>query len=261
MRASWVAAVVITAFVGGPAVAKPKAPAVAIQQADYRVAADDVSGEARRYVAVVLPGRVIEAELTRIADQVRNKEKVPFERTLVNFYLPSMKIGQGAWATAAFNPNLKISIIGLRLDEEQSALAEAAIDKRNIIGSWLTQSPSAPGRLTLYREQAKTFAEWRLRDGKRIVEEQLESKVRAGRRFDPVSGGTAHYIVTWSGELELRDAEVLIASAERLPTVVGGAERPAAPLTRTAAVRSRPANTKSASSDASAKLSEQLFKF
>lgn len=256
MRAFWIAIMAVAAFATAAADAKPKAAAA--PQAGYKVVTDDVSGESRRYVAVVLPGRVIETELTQIADQVRGKEKLPFERTLVSFYLPGMKIGHGAWATAAYNPNLKLSIIGLRIDEEQSALAEAAADKRNVLGSWLTQSPAAPGRLTIYREQGRVFAEWRLRNGKRVLEEQVESRAQRGRRYDAATGGTEHYIVTWSGDLELRDAETLIATGERLALPTGIDPKTAA---KGVVARARPNVPKAAAKDAGAQLSAQLFNF
>jgi hypothetical protein len=233
--------------------------AVADDKAPYRIVSEDISADtSRRYVAVVLPRRIAEAEIGRIAEVVRAKEKVLHEKTTVNFYLPGMKIGQGAWAVATFAPTLKIGIVGLRLDEEQTALADAQVDRRVLIGVWLTAPPAAPGRLILYRAGAKTFAEWRLRDGSKSVDELVESRDPRGRHLAPVSasGGTEFYLLAWTGELELRDGATVIATAERLPgigdkiTAKSDAPRP----------RSRSTASTTASAPPGPSLSDKLFK-
>ncbi len=231
-------------------------------KAPYRVVSEDSSTESsRRHVAVVLSKRIAEAEIGRIADIVRAQERAPFERTLVNFYLPGMKIGQGAWATAAYNPALKVSIVGLRLDEEQTAVSEAASDSRALVGVWLTAPPAAPGRLTIFRDGPKVLAEWRLRNGNKSVEELIEACDPKGRRLTPKTGGTDHYLLTWSGELELRDGQTVTAIAEKLP---GAWEKAAAKAAHAGTKhRARIATTASAPTSSAAAdqaLSDKLFK-
>ncbi|MEQ1660394.1 MAG: hypothetical protein ABL896_16645, partial [Hylemonella sp.] len=120
--------------------------------AGYRVVSEDLSASASaRFVAVMLPRRITEADLTRFADLVRAKEKTPYEKTVVNFYLPHMKIGHGAWAVVTYQPALKIAVLGLRIDEEQQAIAEATADRRSLVGVWLMAPPATPGRLTVYK--------------------------------------------------------------------------------------------------------------
>ncbi len=202
----------------------------------YRIASDEASSETSRRVAVVLTKRLAEADIGRIADIVRAKEKAPFERTIVNFYLPRMKIGEGAWAAAIYSPALKISIAGLRLDEEQSAIAEAANDPRPRAGVWLTAAPAASGRLTIFHDGARAFAEWRLRNGDKSVEELIETRDPKGRRFATRTGGADYYLITWNGDLELRDGQAIVATGEKL---TGIAETPAAKPVPLAAVKQR----------------------
>ena len=218
-------------------VIKPAAPDSASDE-PYRIAGDEATTEtSRRRVAVLLAKRMPESEIGRIADIVRAKEKTPFERTTVSFYLPRMKIGEGAWATATFNPALKISFIGLRLDEEQAAIAEAATDQRPRVGVWLTAPPAAAGRLTIYREGARTLAEWRLRNGDKSVEELVETRDPKGRRFATKTGGKDHYLLTWNGELELRDGQSVIATGEKLTSITETSAPKPAPV---ASVKQRP---------------------
>lgn len=268
----------IGALIEPPAArAAPKAKPVAAAAAEpgepapgFRVVAEDVSpGHGTRYAAVLLPRRHAETELARIADLVRAKEKAPHEKTVINFYLPGMKVGQGAWATATYQPALKVQIIGLRLDEEQSAIAEATADRRALVGVWLMAPPASPGRLTIFRDGAKTFAEWRLRSGARSVEQLVETRDPKGHRLAPAAGGTENYLLGWSGELELRDGVSVIATGERLPgfgdkDLAKETAKPAAPKVSSSgnAQRRRVQPTTAASSaDAGRALSQQIFKF
>jgi hypothetical protein len=244
----------------GPAVASAAVAVKPDDQDGYRIVSEDISQPAGvRSVAVTVPKRIGEAELARIADLVRAREKVPHEKTVVEFYLPGMKIGAGAgaWAVATYQPSLKVAIIGLRLDEEQAAIAEAASDRRNVVGVWLMAPPAAPGRLTIYREGARTFGEWRLRDGTLSVEELIEARDGRGRRLTPAAGSPDYYLLGWNGGLELRDNSSLIATAERLP---GFGERTPS-KSGTAASRSRASSRDAGSADAGQTLSDQLFKF
>lgn len=242
----------------------------------FRVASEDISaGTSTRFVAIALPRRQVEAELTRIAEVARAAEKQPFEKTVVNFYLPGMRIGQGAWAVATFNPALKVSIVGLRLDEEQTAEAELKVDRRNLIGSWLMAPPATPGRLTIYKEGARSFAEWRLRDGTRSVEELSEQKDHRGRHMSPVAGGSMYYLLSDKGELELRDERSIIATGERLrvandkaaEVAAGNAADKAGAKSQATKERVVPSRSRRAvpqatsSASAGAALSQQVFKF
>jgi hypothetical protein len=240
-----------------------EAAAAALPRAEFRIVSEDVATESsRRYVAVMLTQRIAEPEISRIADIARAKEKTPFERTIVNFYLPGMKLGQGAWAVATYNPTLKIQIVGLRLDEAQSAAADAAADKRALIGVWLTSPPAAPGRLTLFRSGAKVIAERRLRDGSKTTEELVEHKDAKGRRFVPAAGGSNSLHLGWNGDLELRDGPTLIAGAERLPGIgEAGPQKSEAPALRTRRSAARTATAQGTTSDAGKVLSDKLFKF
>ncbi|MEQ1613074.1 MAG: hypothetical protein ABL904_10015 [Hyphomicrobiaceae bacterium] len=233
----------------------------------FRVVSEDLSATASaRYAAVVLPRRIAEPEITRIADLVRAKEKTPHEKTVVNFYLPGMKIGHGAWAVATYQPSLKISIFGLRLDEEQQAIAEASSDRRNIIGVWLMAPPAPPGRLAIFKDGGKTFAEWRLRNGTISVEELVQTRDPKGYRLTPVAGATDYYLLGWNGDLELRDTQSVIATGERLPgfgdkaTVKEVAKQPIAKSTGGNA-RQRVQQSAGSSVDAGTALSQQVFKF
>lgn len=179
----------------------------------YSPVSEDLS-EQRRAVYVRVDRRVDEDDLLAIAELVEAKGKKPFARTYVNFILPGMPVNQGAWASVLFAPEPKVMVHGLSRTDEELFLAEHKADTRPLLGSWLTSPPAAPGRLTIYSDHGKVFAEWRLRGGQKTVDELRDSTIKGVRRFDVPGGG--YYVLTRSGELEIWDKSTLIATAERI---------------------------------------------
>lgn len=189
----------------------------------YRVIAEEKS-EAGRTVDIRIERRLDEADIGAIANAIVGKETKPYARTTVNFILPAARPGEPPWANATLVREIRVKIPGLRLDEERMFVAEAHGDRRDVIGSWLTSTPATPGRLTLYREGRKLFAEWRMRTGVKTQDEVTETRVSAGRRFDLKSGASEdHFLMLPNGDLEIRAKGTLIASAERIRETPGSA--------------------------------------
>jgi len=74
----------------------------------------------KRSVTVRLSTKVSKEALGKIAQNIRNADKNKYKRTFILYYLPEMEIGMGAWATTHFNPQLKVLILGLSLEEEEA---------------------------------------------------------------------------------------------------------------------------------------------
>ena len=198
----------------------PIAPAHAQAQIQslptYKVFSEDASA-GRRVVAVRIDHRITEAEVSRIAEAVKSRGRAQAARTQVNFYLNGVRAGDGAWASATYGPDLKIVVNGLTAEEEQAFAAEVENDHRNVVGAWLTGAPAVPGRLMIFREKNRLFAEWRVRGGHRTVDEVVESRGSRGHRFDIPGDDSQYYVMLPGGALELRDKTALIAVAERIP--------------------------------------------
>ena len=170
----------------------------------------------RRIVSIEIPGRLDKAKLSRLAKTIKNRDRNAYDRTIINFYLPRVMLGAGSWATAVFSPDLELTINGLRLEEAQQFTKDAKIDRRDVIGSWLTASPATLGKLTIYRDDDRKFAEWTLRNGFKNVNEVVESHTWSGRRFDIKPHTEAYFLINHAGQLELRDNRGLVATAERV---------------------------------------------
>ena len=191
-------------------------PRAAVSYAVLAAAGDDL----KRSFAVQLERRVTDADLKLIAAEIRHADAATAATAVIMFYLPGMKIGHGVWAHAYFaaargTPDAhdasdgKVTIVGLTVAEAERLIQDARRDSRNLIGAWLTATPAPVGKLTLYREKGRLFAEWGLRDGRRFAEEFVETALPEGSwRYDRRVGGAAdHMHVTATGELELRDRD------------------------------------------------------
>lgn len=200
----------------------------------FKIVSEDATAE-RRIVAVRLPARLAEPDLRRLAEDIQKRSRAATQRTLFRFHLPGMPLDQTPWAVAAFQPDLKLTIHGLKFDEEQIYAAEVHADRRQLVGAWLTSPPAIPGRVSIFRDKGGVFAEWRLRSGLKTIEQLTENKVARGRLYtikpegaakaavsapDDGAGksdGSAQFLVTAAGELELRDRDTLIATGEIIP--------------------------------------------
>ena len=211
----------------------------------FNVVSEDLS-EQRRSVFVRLERRLDEAELLLMGEAIKARGKRAFARTQVNYFLPGMPLNQGPWANVLFSNDAKVQVQGLRREDEDLFMAEHRSDRRPMLGSWLTSPPAAPGRLTIYSDQGRIFAEWRLRGGQKTVDELQDGIAKTGRRFDVIGGG--YYVLTRSGELEIWDKTTLVATAERirpehlaLPQAVALGPKPATPAITTAPAARQPA--------------------
>ena len=50
--------------------------------------------------------------ITKIANELRKDGRRNYQRVFINYYLPGMEVGKGAWALSHFNPNLEVQILG-----------------------------------------------------------------------------------------------------------------------------------------------------
>jgi hypothetical protein len=200
-------------------------------QRAFTVVSEETS-EQRHAFAVRLEARVDEVALMKIATTLKSRAKREYAKTQVSFFLPGMAITQGSWANVLFSPDPKLTVSGLRLEDEELLHAEFKADTRAMLGSWLTSPPAPAGRLTIYSDHGRIFAEWRLRSGMKSVDELRDSPVGKAKRFDMSGGG--HYVLTKSGDIEIWDQTTLIAVGERMrhdaptaPAVIAARPAPA----------------------------------
>jgi len=193
------------------------APDQAVGLPPHQIITEEASDK-RRAVSVRISQRLDEADVVQLAKAIHARARSPETRSYVNFFLPGVPLGQGAWASVVFTPQPRFLAHGLKRDDEQMLLAEHRADARHLLGSWLTPPPAALGRLTIYSDAGRVFAEWRLKNGQKTVDELKDASTSAGRRFDVAGGGqgSGHYVLLRSGDLEIWAGTTLVAVAERI---------------------------------------------
>ena len=77
----------------------------------YVVVTDETVPTIKRSLNVYLVEKVTRKSLCSIAMTLKNQTTETFLRTFICFYLPEMIIGNGAWATAHFEPHMVIRIL------------------------------------------------------------------------------------------------------------------------------------------------------
>lgn len=170
-----------------------------------------------RVVSVRIERRLDADGLARIATNIRSQNSTPAMRhTVVSFFLPGMPLDQRPWASVDTTPTTKVVVGGLKIEEAQRYAAQVAAERRDLIGAWLTDFPSEPGRIAIYNEKGRARLEWVQRNGATIVEELVETRGTRGVRYDLKSGGDEHYLLKSSGVLEIKGKDRLIARAERI---------------------------------------------
>ncbi len=194
------------------------------QRVSYRLIKKEVRGQVH-LMSVRLPERTVERALQVIARKLKADETKFHSKTVVNFYLPGMRLENEAWASVVFEMAERAEIKGLRHGEIEDFVAEAARDKRDVIGAWILSTPAKPGKLTLYRDGKRRYAEWKLGKREIVVERVYDSWLRRGMRYDfvevqKVTGPKSYFVVTKKGRLEIRVGKKIVAAGKKIDTVL-----------------------------------------
>ncbi len=174
----------------------------------------------KKSLDIRLNKKVSEGALKTIALALRESDLKSYERTFIVYYLADMEVGAVGWATSHFNPDLKIRILGLTVEQEQALKQEPEDMSRNVVGRWLDESPFVGNRTTIFQKNGKLYMENVYKDGSRGETELIDKKSSFGRRFDKADGSGsdsgAHWILDSNGDLQLRDSMGWISTAKKL---------------------------------------------
>ena len=184
----------------------------------YTIINTDVIPGIKRSLDVRLNRKVQEDVLRSIARELKKADRNRYERTFIVYYLPEMKVGAGGWATTHFNPDLEVNILGLTAKQEEALFNAPEDAKREVIGSWLDQSPMVGGKITIYRKDGKLYLEQKFKDGSSSNKEMVEKPSSRGRRFEEKGGASfgEHYVIDRQSNLQIRDQEGLVATAKEI---------------------------------------------
>ncbi len=200
-----------------PSPAHVPAPTI-LADVTYSIIDSDTFLDYKRSLDVRLNKKVSEETLRAIALKLKAQDSRNYERTFICYYLPDMEVGAGAWATTHFNPNLDVRILGLTAEQEETLKQQPDDPSREVIGSWLDESPFIGNRITIFRQNGKLFMENKYKDGssgKKEIVEKLSGKKRTFRNKEGSSFGEFYFIDT-QGNLQLWDKDGIISTAKKI---------------------------------------------
>ena len=153
---------------------------------------------------VRLSRKVGEEALRSIALKLREEESEEYERMFIAYELPGMMPGAGAWATSHFNPDLKVEILGMTIEESAQT---PAVPGGELVGRWLDQG-IVGGWYTIMVRDKNLIGEWKFTDGSSIEEKLIESADSGRRRFGKKENPYGeYYVIESDGRLGLYDSE------------------------------------------------------
>lgn len=187
----------------------------------YSVIKTETVPGTKRVVNVRLNKAVSEEVIGAIAEAVKLADSGTYERTFIFYYLPDMKPGEGAWATSHFNPSLKVEILGLTAQQEQSLSAPHDVPGRQMIGRWLDQSIGVGGHIEIFKSNERLAIELTFKDGSTWTCQLAETQNPNGRQFryaDRMERKDS-WMINSKGDLEILSNGRLIATAKKVANV------------------------------------------
>lgn len=182
------------------------------QPVTYKIVNSDVIPRKKRSLDIILNRKVTHGELQLLALELKDKDSMKYERTFICYYLPGMTPGAGAWATTHFNPDLKIEIYGMTIEQKKKIINEPVDSLGEVMGIWFSDSTAS--KFTIYRRNNKLYMEEKYRDGSGGSMEIVEMRYAGKRRFEEKNGSHIgeYFLISQQGDLQIFDRDGLIVA-------------------------------------------------
>ena len=167
-------------------------------------------------IDIRLNSEVNEETITKIANELRNDGRSKYQRIFINYYLPEMEVGKGAWALSHFNPDLEVKILGLSKSEKDQLLEETVPMESTVIGKWVDNSIGSPGVYTISRIEDLLTISVKYRDGSGHTKKLIEKTVKSEKRWTEEGNQFGEYYVLHNdGTLGIYDPEGLYKTLQK----------------------------------------------
>jgi hypothetical protein len=160
-----------------------------------------------------------EAELSQLAVRLKTEQQGAAPKFSVWFFLPDTQLGSHdpAWATANFEPDLRIDIHGLTQDQLAQATASAEKVPKPL-GRWIWNYAAGSGPVVIAKVGGRLVLTQQYKDGSTRKLTLKESKSTRGRLFTDVKGSDfgEYFLLMPDGGLEIGDKDGAIGTTTRL---------------------------------------------
>jgi len=118
----------------------------------YTIINEKTLSNIKTMIDIRLESELNEADIKKIAHELKSQGRDKYQRIFINYWLPDMEVGSGAWAISHFNPNLEVEILGLAKEEKARLVEETADTSGNLMGRWIDNSPYVSGVYSIFKE-------------------------------------------------------------------------------------------------------------
>ena len=184
------------------------------QGVNYTVIEKTNLGTVKGSIVIRLEKKVTRDLLHKLALNLKEAQPRKYDRLFIEYYLPGMTPGSGAWATSHFNPNLEVRILGTTIEEEKALKARPKESSDEIIGEWLDESPYVGAKYTLMKKNGKIIMVRKFKDGSGSEKEMIQKKHSGKIRFEEKEGNDfgEYYLIERNGNLGAYDSAGLIST-------------------------------------------------
>lgn len=169
----------------------------------YTILNEEVNGDIKRVVEIQLDERISENKVSEIANKIKAADKKKYERTFVLFFLEGVDRSGGAWATATFDPDLKIKVIGSSKISHEALQNKEIVSDGKLLGTW-DADWGFEYKMVFEEKDGKLFKREVFSDSESKLEE-IKKVMIDGREVYQDESGEDHgeyYIINKNGDLE-----------------------------------------------------------
>lgn len=188
------------------------------QGVNYTVIEKTNLGTVKGSIVIRLEKKVTRDLLHKLALNLKEAQPRKYDRLFIEYYLPGMTPGSGAWATSHFNPTLEVRILGTTIEEEKALKAGPKESSDEIIGEWLDESPYVGAKYTLKKKNGKIIMVRKFKDGSGSEKEMIQKKHSGKLRFEEKEGNDfgEYYLIERNGNLGAYDSAGLISTMQAI---------------------------------------------
>jgi len=186
------------------------------EPAVLKVERTDRIGSAKISYVVWLKHRIGEVDLERMAKAIRTHEP-GFKLTFIEYLLPGMVYGAGAWATSHFTPNLDVQILGLTRGQAAKIADARRARGPGVVGTWRINYLILSGVLVIRKAADGGYvSQWTFAKGGPAAKDVLIRTTTNGQtRFIEKDNGHGEYwVLRPDGDLEAWDPSGRLFTAQ-----------------------------------------------
>lgn len=185
----------------------------AVKSVNYSIIEEANLGSVKGSISIRLKKKVSKDSLHKLALKLRETQPRKYNRLFITYYLPNMTPGSGAWATTHFNPSLKVSILGLTIEEEKALIEGSKASSGEIIGEWFDETPFIGSKHALLKKNEKIIMVRKYADGSHSEIEMIQKNQSGMSRFERKKKiHDDYYLIEKNGSLGLYDDLGLIST-------------------------------------------------